>query len=408
MGSKIIGLIGVLASTAFVYYCIDLKKQEIADACHVFDKKTETQTVAPKEEASPIKEQVNVAIPEENKSQKNETEVVAEEIPVVKKAEKSDPAFGVMFGDQINIVGMFAPESKNKVLIHYIEDLCTDRTCNNDIRFSDDIKEVSWLKDMVSLMQMFNEEHIEKGSLYINSNVLHIEGEIESEEQKKRLEKLISKLKADGVFVEDEMINMMTKVEGITPETDSVKSSAKDVEKNVSENHAVEEKEEATEHVTETTPKAAVSTQTTEHKEEVVATPIQASETKSAPIPVNTISQPQPHETEVKPKNSEDDLGKILENNPIRFDTKVKVVDEKSRQTLDKIAEILKNSDVKKIEILGYASDGDSAILNMVVSQKKADIVKNYLYQKGLRHLVSKGMGAQKKSTEIEINVKKQ
>ena len=404
MGSKIIGLIGVLASTAFVYYCIDLKKQEIADACHIFDKKTETETAPPEEETLPIKEPVAAVIPEQQESEKDKTEPVAEEMPVVKKAEKSDPAFGVMFGDQINIVGMFSPKAKKKVLIHFIDDLCTDRTCNNDIRFSDDIKEVSWQKDMVALMKMFNEEHIEKGSLYINSNVLHIEGEIESEEQKKQLEKLISQLKSDGVFVEDETINMMTKVEGITPETDSAKSSTKDVEKaqnvekNISESQAVEKEEKIVQHATVTQPKAAETTQMTEHKEKKVASANLSPETKPVETPANTTQAPLSHET----------VDEILKNDPIKFDSKVKVVDEESRKTLDKIAGILKNSDAKKIEVLGYANEGDNTILNMVVSQKKADIVKNYLYQKGLRNLISKGMGAQKKSIEIEINVKKQ
>ncbi len=398
MGSKIIGLIGVLASTAFVYYCIDLKKQEIADACHIFDKKTETETAPPEEETLPIKEPVAAVIPEQQESEKDKTEPVAEEMPVVKKAEKSDPAFGVMFGDQINIVGMFAPEAKKKVLIHFIDDLCTDRTCNNDIRFSDDIKEVSWQKDMVALMKMFNEEHIEKGSLYINSNVLHIEGEIESEEQKKQLEKLISQLKSDGVFVEDETINMMTKVEGITPETDSAKSSTKDVEKNISESQAVEKEEKVVQHATVTQPKAAETTQMNEHKEKNVASTSLSPETKPVETPANTTQASLSHET----------VDEILKNDPIKFDSKVKVVNEESRKTLDKIAGILKNSDAKKIEVLGYANEGDNAILNMVVSQKKADIVKNYLYQKGLRNLISKGMGAQKKSIEIEINVKKQ
>ncbi len=414
MGSKIIGLIGVLASTAFVYYCIDLKKQEIADACHVFDKKKETETAVFKEETLPIKEPVAAATPEQQELEKDKPEPVAEEIPMVKKAEKSDPAFGVMFGNQINIVGMFAPEAKKKVLIHFIDDLCTDRTCNNDIRFSGDIKEVSWQKDMVALMKMFNEEHIEKGSLYINSNVLHIEGEIESEEQKKQLEKLISQLKSDGVFVEDETINMMTKVEGITPETDSAKSSTKDVEKaqnvekNISENQAVEEEEKVVQHETVTEPKDPAATQMTEHKEEIVSPASPAPETKSVETSANTTSESLPHETEVKTEDGGETVDEILKNNPIKFDPKVKVVDEESRKALDKIAGILKNSDAKKIEVLGYANEGDNVILNMVVSQKKADIVKNYLYQKGLRNLISKGMGAQKKSVEIEINVKKQ
>jgi len=389
MGSKIIGLAGILASTAFVYYCIDLKKQEIAEACQVDQKQVKAEATINKEKNSKINTSLIASVQEhkDKEIEANTTETMTKEVSTV-KIEKSDPAFGVMFGDQINIVGMFAPESKNKVLIHFINELCKVKTCSNDIRFSNDIKEVSWQKDMVALIQMFNEEHIEKGSLYINSNVLHIEGKIESEAQKKQLEKLISRLKADNVFIEDETVNMITKVNSIESETDKLDSFNSSGEKNISEisadNKAVKKEQQ----------------KTVKFENNVKGTPVlnEGITEESAHQSNDTKLDVQSYET----------LDRILESNPIKFDSRVKVLNEESRKVLDKIAEILKNNSVKNIQIFGYANESDNAILNMVVSQKKADIVKNYLHQKGVHHIISKGMGAQKKSIEIEINVKKQ
>ena len=415
MGSKIIGMVGVLTSAAFIYYCIDFKKEEIAEACHIFDRKAEAQIVVSQEETLPVKKMPHTDDIKEAKIivDNNETEI--EEIDTAQNIVKSDPAFGVMFGKYINIVGIFAPEAKNKILIHFIDDLCVDRMCKNDIRYSDDIKEVLWQENMVALIQMFHEEHIQKGSLYINSNVLHIEGEIESETQKKRLEKLIAQLKADGVFVEDETINMITKVEGVAFETnaDNEIDSIKNAEQNISKNDIVKEEEKTVEDEKIVTSQTVVNEQTVESQEEVepqeevTVGENQVHKTKIEQSEMNTTMLASPEKVELKSNEKKEDLSSILTHDPIKFDSRVKVIKEESRKTLDKIAEMLKKDSIQKIEVLGYANAGNSTLLNMIVSQKKADIVKNYLYQKGLRNIVSKGMGAQKKSLEIEINVKK-
>jgi len=41
----------------------------------------------------------------------------------------------------------------------------------------------------------------------------------------------------------------------------------------------------------------------------------------------------------------------------------------------------------------------------MVVSQKKADMVKNYLFSKGVRKVISKGLGSQNSNNDIEIKI---
>ncbi|RUM68170.1 MAG: hypothetical protein DSZ05_01490 [Sulfurospirillum sp.] len=375
MGSKIIGLIAVLASGAFIYYCIDLKKDEIADAFHVSQTKETVTKAADINSSEVVVEESPSGLKEEKPIAKHIAENSTKTLPVVQdveqKVEKSDPAFGVMFGDQINIVGMFAPPAKNKSLIRYIDQLCENKSCMNDIRFNEDIKEVSWQKNLVLLMKMFEREHIKKGSIYINSNVLHIEGEIESKRQKKELENLIAKLKKDGVFVEDETISMMTKVDTAAPEESAQKPA------------------------TQTQIASKKIQKATDHKEVV------GEREKSSEKPL--VQQTKVTTTDDTFSNNLED---ILKNHPLSFDNSVKNLSIESRKTLDKLVAVLKQNGPKKIEILGYSGTGENGVFGMVVSQKKADIVKNYLYKHGLRNIVSKGMGAQKTGAEIEIHIK--
>jgi len=237
---------------------------------------------------------------------------------------------------------------------------------------------------------MFDEEHIEKSSLYINSNVLHIEGEIRTVEQKKRLEELIAKLKNDGLFVEDETINMMTKVaeELTTPDIDEqILEAKKEVLKEEnSSSQAQKELETPKEEVVE---KAVVpKVEKTEASAPVVEVKMQESEKKKE------VGMPEPKQDTT-----------TMNKSAIRFDDKVKEILPESKKILDKLAEQLKQTTYQKVEILGYAHSSEGAIFDMVVSQKKADMVKNYLFSKGVRYIVSKGLGSQQNNIDIEIKI---
>ncbi len=378
MGSKTIAALGLVTSAAFIYYCVDTKKMEIAKACNVFDK----PAIA--------------AVKKEEPTLTKVTQEVEEPVLPSEKVEKSDPAFGVMFGEHINIVGMFATEAKEKPLLKFIQNYCENKECINDIRFSDDIKTVKWQEDMIALMQMFDEEHIEKSSLYINSNVLHIEGEIRTVEQKKRLEELIAKLKSDGLFVEDETVNMMTKVaeELTTPDIDEqILEAKKEVLKEEnSSSQAPKEPETPKEKVVE---KAVVSkVEKTEVPAPVAEVKTQEGEKKKEVVT-----------TEPKQDTTTTDSQDFMNKSAIRFDDKVKEILPESKEILDKLAEQLKQTTYQKVEILGYAHSSEGTIFDMVVSQKKADMVKNYLFSKGVRKVISKGLGSQNSNNDIEIKI---
>jgi outer membrane protein OmpA-like peptidoglycan-associated protein len=297
---------------------------------------------------------------------------------------------------------MFSPEAKEKALIHFIETYCADRECINDIRFSNDIKTVVWQQNMVSLIQMFEEENIEKGSLYINSNVLHIEGEIATISQKKHLESLIAKLKENGLFVEDETIDMITKVP--VTENDSVsKAEVNETidqkEKNIPNSSEIEEKSENTKTKTDS---VSLENNMDEMKVEISENKI----SKQEEVVESVTSIPKQTSTDTKGSLSEK-ISALLIESPITFDAQVKNLTIKSKETLSKITELIKEKPSVSVEIIGYENSGDP-ILDMVISQKKADIVANYLYTKGLRKLKSKGLGAKNSKMQIEIKIKQQ
>ena len=359
MGSKTIALLGIAASAAFVYYCVDMKKTEIAKACHLFDSQKK-KAVVQVEEPIPVKTtETEVA---------QVTEKSAEPSVEVASVVKSDPAFGFMMGEKANIVGMFAPEAKDKALMHFIDAYCSDRECIQDIRFSEDIKIVNWHQAIIDLINFFNEEHIEKGSLYINSNVVHIEGEITNVDQKKRLESLIEKLKKDGLFVEDETISMISEA----------KIDLEEAEKNES--------------------KLQKSEETTALKKEKIA------ETPNETPAVTAEPSVTPKGTDVK--QDKDETEPVT--NSVKFDPvhKNQLTDE-SKKTVDEMIAKLKGQSGIKVEVLGYSDSSEGEIYNNVVSQKRADLVKNYLARHGIRGVVSKGMGSKRSDIEAEIKIEK-
>jgi outer membrane protein OmpA-like peptidoglycan-associated protein len=397
MGSKIVALTAIIVSGAFFYYCIDTKKEKILSSCGVLQS-SEEKSIEQKEQQEVLPVVQNENINETTPSTEKE-EIVSETVET-KETEKSDPAFGVMLGEKVNIVGMFSPEAKEKALIRFIDKYCADRECINDIRFSDDIKTVGWQRDMVSLIQMFEEEHIEKGSLYINSNVLHIEGEIATVAQKKRLESLITKLKESGLFVEDETIDMITKV----PVTTNVSAHNKEANETVDEEDNIQNtpKEQSSESIKQKTDSTLQEHDISEMKVETSENKISDQETSSENV-TNVV--------ESSSLNTEGLLSEkvsvLLSKNPIAFDVHAKNLTEKSKETLSKIAAWVKEKPGVSVEIIGYENSGDP-ILDMVISQKKADIVANYLYAKGLRKLKSKGLGAKNSKMQIEIKIQKQ
>jgi len=89
------------------------------------------------------------------------------------------------------------------------------------------------------------------------------------------------------------------------------------------------------------------------------------------------------------------DIGKYLNISKINFAyASAKLTDEMKKE-LDKIYILLKDNPSIKIEIINHTDARGSAKRNMQLSKKRANVIKNYLIQKGIlpNRLIAKGAG---------------
>ncbi len=191
MSSNVIKLLGVVISILMIYLCVDMNKNTIAAKLGIH-KITENVS---KIETKKVDEHIN------------ETQVEATQVvKTIANVEKSDPAFGMIIDKNITIVGMFSPVSVSGRLINYINQLCEHNQCDNDIRYSKDIKDINWQNDMVDLIKLLREAKIEQASIFVNSNTLKIEGDLASIDN--NIQAITKKLKSDGLTMVGEKIKV--------------------------------------------------------------------------------------------------------------------------------------------------------------------------------------------------------
>jgi len=97
------------------------------------------------------------------------------------------------------------------------------------------------------------------------------------------------------------------------------------------------------------------------------------------------------------------ELPKIYTLKDVHFDTNKATLKSSSFQSLDELAEFMKHKTTLKIELAGHTdSDGEEA-MNLDLSQRRAETVRNYLTKKGVapNRLTAKGYG---ETQPIETN----
>ncbi len=335
MSSNTVKLLGLVISVTIIYICVDLKKDEIAAKLGILKNSTiKEKTVDDK----PIL-QNNI------QSQKEQDKNV--QTPV--NTEKSDAAFGIILGDHTTIVAMFSPSMKKSSLIKYIDTFCQNSSCDNDIRYSDDIKEISWQKDMIELIQLLKESSSNKGSIFVNSNTIKIEANSNNTEFPKRINQLEDKFTEDGLVL-------------LNPHK---KNEAKKAEKSVK------------------VPLASAKLEKNEDKKQLSNLEEQNSDTKNG---------------------LENQINDLLGKEGILFTKRSNDIKEESKSVLEKVVKLLDKKQDSNIEVISYAKISDDGMLNKIISQKRADIIKKYLQKNGIKVKKSMGMG-DKKDTQINIKI---
>jgi hypothetical protein len=186
MGSKTIIFLGVLISAVYLYFCISKYT--------VVESKTDISSSSVVQAVDEIKPEIIDEAPsiEEDDAIQNANERI------------STPAFGFMAGINKNqIVALMSDNDENGSLSKQIEKLCEKKQCSKDMRYENDIIDASWQEDTAQIIELLTDGSIDKGSLFIEGNVLKLEGIVKSQKAQDRLNDILNSVKNDTFKVEN-------------------------------------------------------------------------------------------------------------------------------------------------------------------------------------------------------------
>jgi hypothetical protein len=199
MGSKLIFLLGLIVSAAYLYFCINnhatTTNTTVASAPAVVSEVKE-EVVSP-EPVVAAATTITPVIEEEKKEKVVEVKNATERI--------STPAFGFMASpSKYQIVALLSDNDEGGKLAKQIDELCKKTECSKDIRFEKDIKDASWQEGVGKIVTLLADgKSIDGGSLFIESNVLKLEGKVTSQQAQDDLTSILDSLKSDTFKVEN-------------------------------------------------------------------------------------------------------------------------------------------------------------------------------------------------------------
>ena len=93
--------------------------------------------------------------------------------------------------------------------------------------------------------------------------------------------------------------------------------------------------------------------------------------------------------------NAEPEVAKVIELSGVSFKTNSEVLDSSSYQRLDKAVATLKNNPGTNVIVAGHTDSSGDAAYNQSLSEKRANMVRNYLIEKGVdgSRLSARGYG---------------
>lgn len=274
-----------------------------------------------------------VIIPEEKKE-----EVIKQALPLAKP--KKEASFAYVIGEKKKIAGILSNEDKESEIMTMIEDICQEENCIKDIKFVENVEPFNFTKDTLGLVTYAKKEQIKDFSLYLDKKSLKLEGKVQNQEQLESVTPFFKTFLDKNYTIENEM-----KIERTKP---VVKKETKPIEK----------EKIIKEEIIEEAPR------------DIFVTPMHMS-TEEASTAIND----------------------IMSANNITFDYRSSDITNKSKRQLDEVIDILLGLDNVSIQVAGYTDSKGGAVYNKVLSQKRADSVRTYLIQSGVRSKLIKSKG---------------
>jgi outer membrane protein OmpA-like peptidoglycan-associated protein len=446
MGVKSLIFLGLIMSALFVYLCIDSKK----DAFYASINQKTPKVVAPTVKEKPLP------------------------APIV--ATKY-PSFAYVSGAKSKVAALLATKDQNGTITKMIDNICGENGCVKDIKYFEDTKEFIPSDQVLDLINFSIEKNIDKFAIYIDQKIVKVDGELKDISDKDEIDLKLKyfvdnkydvsnnthikdqkpkvKPKEKHNIVEalqeskvvKEVIENQSKVitdeenKTVAPKKDEVKKEIVKKEepkivKEVIENQSKVITDEENKTVTpkkdevkkEIVKKAIEKTPVKKEEPKIVKEVKKSKVVKPVKKPKKVVKKIEPIKEKVIEDVSVDDVFVIPEHisveeasyrvsdlliaEPIIFEEDGQISIE-SQNTLNKIADILLGQDGVTITVLGHTYSAEDPTYSRVISQKRADSVRNYLVKSGLRRSIIRSVGYGDGSisddpsyTSIEIKIK--
>ncbi len=344
MNSKIVILLGLLASLLLIFLCVFFNADRYYKELGLSG---ENKTVLPVEDYK-IEESV------QKLSDTNDTNIddiivetkdedKVEAISVEKKEETSSFNYYVE-NNKTFISGNLPLLDNGDVFKELIADCSKDKSCENSVTFLDNDETLSWKGFISSVLTIFMKEKIAKPRLLIDKKDIKIEGEFPEQSGKDQLSTLLNKHKDEYI------ISDMTTVKeelSIEPKEDEIKKEEQE-KKSIEKEASIEEAK--------------------------IRTP------------------------EKNLELEQEKISSLLKNNKITFKRNSGKIRREGRKVLDEIIKLLKGKENILIDVEGYTDAGGKEKINLWISQVRAKGVKKYLIKKGIKAdiITAKGFGESK------------
>ena len=230
------------------------------------------------------------------------------------------------------------------VFKEFISNCSKDKLCENNVTFLDNGETLSWKNLVSSTLTIFTKEKIVNPKLFIDKKDIKLEGEFIEQVGKDQLLTLIDNHKGEYTISDMTTVKKVLKVE---PKKEDIK------------------------------------------KEEQKKKPIEKEP---------SIKKEKVKSSEKSLELEQEKISTLLKNNKINFKRNSGKIRKEGRKVLDKVVKLLKGKENILIDVEGYTDAGGKEKVNLWISQKRADGVKQYLIKKGIKAnvITAKGFGESK------------
>ena len=382
MLSKLILLLGAAIGVFIAWSCVYKNKNLLTPPLVNHTAETRQQVAEPQPQTVPL-------------------ETAEESKPLKKAIDLKKPSFSYINtpAEHIELTAATADQEGN--FTKELEVYCKAPLCTKSLHFENNIETISWQKEIFSLIDFMRQNQVQNAMIKIEQETVAVSGTFTNEYHQDAIAHLLSDFEDKGLKVNHNFTVSPPPETTIQQEEEKnetvavpaeVAAKEQPVENNLSkesqspktpktEIQPLQTKEPGQETETQETETQETETQETETQEtETQETETQETETQETKTQLHKNLE---DIQQKKIQQTQSDINALLKAHPIYFKHNSNELTLDSKKILDKIIDLVnKNTEeIARLRISGYTDASGPASYNKLLSQKRAEKVRDYLVE---------------------------